>query len=294
MTDSTAAIVVGIDGSEQALRAVRWAAAEATPRNLRVDLISGVDPALGYFGAGLPIPQDAFDAVERLAHQQLTEAAAAAHEIGPGLAVTTERLRVPPVPMLIDASKKARMIVLGASGRGGFTGMLTGSTAVSVVAHSECPVVIVRDDGEASGPVVVGVDGSPTSITALGAAFDEAAWRRVPLVAVHAWSDLDYASTAPVEYALLETEPSEQEQERILSESLAGWAEKYPDVRVERIVVRDRPRRQLLEWSKNAQLVVVGSRGRGGFQGLLLGSTSQALVHYAQCPVMVVRPQEAA
>ncbi|WP_236790892.1 universal stress protein [Amycolatopsis sp. GM8] len=292
MTDSKGAIVVGIDGSEQALQAARWAAAEAASRNLRLHLVSGVDPALGYYGAGLPIPQESFDAVERVASQQLDEATQAVREVDPDVVVTAARLRLPPVPMLIELSQEARMIVLGASGRGGFEGMLAGSTAVSVAARGVCPVVIVRGEERRDGPVVVGVDGSPTSVSALGVAFDEASWRGASLVAVHAWSDMDYATIVPWEYALLETEPSGQEQARVLAESLAGWQEKYPDVSVERVVVKDRPRRQLLEWSAQAQLVVVGSRGRGGFRGLLLGSTSQALLHHAQCPVLVVRPQD--
>lgn len=289
MSDSTGAIVVGIDGSEQSVRAVRWAAAEAAQRNVPLHLVSGVDPTFGYYGAALPIPQDAYDAMDRLADQQLADAVAAAHEVSPDLALTTQRFGTAPVPMFLDLSKKARMIVLGASGRGGFEGMLTGSTAVAVVAHSECPVVVVRGKPEPSGPVVVGIDGSPTSISALGSAFDEAAWRQAPLVAVHAWSDLEYGSALP---GMDTDEPTDQEQARVLSESLAGWQEKYPDVRIERVVVRDRPRHQLLEWSGKAQLVVVGSRGRGGFRGLLLGSTSQALMQYAECPVLIVRPQE--
>ncbi|GAA5152256.1 MULTISPECIES: universal stress protein [Amycolatopsis] len=290
MTDSAGAIVAGVDGSESALRAVTWAAAEASARKLRLHLVSCFDPALGYYGAGLPMPQEAFDAVEKLAEDRLAEAAEIARDVDGDLVATTERVRVSPVPFLIELSRVARMIVLGPTGRGGFGGMMTGSTAVAVVAHSECPVVIVRGDEPASGPVVVGVDGSPTSVKALGAAFEEACRREVPLVAVHAWSDYEYVTAVPVEYAVLDLEPAEEEQARVLAESLAGWQEKYPDVPVERVVVKDRPRHQLLDWSAKAQLVVVGSRGRGGFQGLLLGSTSQALVHRAQCPVMVVRP----
>jgi nucleotide-binding universal stress UspA family protein len=171
--------------------------------------------------------------------------------------------------------------------------MLVGSPAVSVAAHGECPVVVVRagDDGviRTEGPVVAGVDGSPTSIRALGAAFDEASWRGARLVAVHSWQDSDYVP----EYVALGAEPAEEERARVLAESLAGWQEKYPDVEVERVVVKDRPRHQLLERSATAQLVVVGSRGRGGFKGLLLGSTSQALVYHAGCPVLVVRPEDA-
>ncbi|HVV29464.1 MAG TPA: universal stress protein [Mycobacteriales bacterium] len=284
------AIVVGVDGSAQALDAVGWAAAEAGRRNLRLHLVSGFDSSLGFYGAGLPIPPDSFDAVENLALTQLADAARAARDVAPGVEVTTERGRLSPIPLLLDYSSSARMIVLGASGRGGFTGMLVGSTAVSVAARSSCPVVVVRPDRD--GPVVAGVDGSPNSTAALAAAFDEASWRGVPLVAVHSWSDADYVTDAPIAAALLETEPTEEEQTRVLAESLAGWQEKYPDVRVERVVVKDRPRHQLLGWSAKACLIVVGSRGRGGFQGLLLGSTSQALIHHAQCPVMIIRPRE--
>ncbi|WP_435156023.1 universal stress protein [Amycolatopsis sacchari] len=289
MTDLNGTIVAGVDGSAQALRAVRWAAAEAAPRNLGLHLVSGAEPALGCYGAGLPVPPESVDAVEQLARTQLAEASAEARKVAPGLAVTTERAQVPPVPLLVDVSKRAHSIVLGAHGRGGFAGMLAGSTATAVVARSDCPVVVVRGEEHEGAPVVAGVDGSPGSVAALGQAFDEAAWRRAPLVAVHAWRDVDYALGTPLEYALIEVEPSEREQARVLAESLAGWQEKYPDVEVERVVVKDRPRHCLLEWSAEARLVVVGSRGRGGFQGLLLGSTSQALVQHGQAPVMVVR-----
>ena len=291
------AIVVGVDGSESATRAVRWAAAEAAARTLPLHLVIGCDPTLGFYGGGLPAPQSLFDDLDKVAARQLAEAADTAREVDSELVVTTAKHTGSPVPLMIEESRTAEMIVLGSSGRGGFTGMLAGSTAVSVAAHAESPVVVVRtrDDESvpAEGPVVVGVDGSRTSERALAAAFDEASWRKAPLVAVHSWSDVDYVGVLPVQFALLEVEPAEEEQARALTESLAGWSDKYPDVTVERVVVKDRPRHQLLHWAEQAQLVVVGSRGRGGFRGLLLGSTSQALIHHAQCPVMVVRPERA-
>lgn len=290
MTDTTGEIIVGIDGSERALDAVRWAVAVAAPRNRALRLLSGYDPVSGVYGAGLPFPPDAFDAIEQAAQEDLDQAVQVAREAAPGVAVRTERVRIPPIPALIDESKNAHLIVLGASGRGGYTGMLTGSTAVAVVAHAACPVVVVRRPEDPAGPVVAGVDGSPASMRALAAAFDEASWRGVPLVALHSWRDADYVTATPVQSAVVESTPTDEEQARVLAESLAGWQEKYPDVAVERVVLKDRPRHCLLEWSAKAQLVVVGSRGRGGFQGLLLGSTSQALMHHARCPVLVVRP----
>ena len=142
------------------------------------------------------------------------------------------------------------------------------------------------------GPVVVGVDGSALSAQAVGAAFEEASFRGVELVALHVWSDLGSAAFEDPRAAALAPQSLEEEEHAVLSESLAGWSEQYPDVKVRREVYLDNPRGRLLDWSAKAQLVVVGSRGRGGFRGMLLGSTSNTLIASAKCPVMVVRPEE--
>ena len=161
-----------------------------------------------------------------------------------------------------------------------------------MTAQASCPVVVVRGsepDGTAPPPepVVVGVHGSPTSEAAVAFAFEEASLRRVSLVAVHVWQDrLVEAAVAP----LLDWEAIESDERQVLAERLAGWSSKYPDVAVRRLVAYDRPARSLVEESGRAQLVVVGSRGRGGLHGLVLGSVSQALLHHAHCPVAVVRP----
>src|SRR5690606_3692092 len=167
-------------------------------------------------------------------------------------------------------------------------GLLLGSVAVGLGGHARCPLVVVRavQDSEPTAPVVVGVDGSPLSDPALAFAFEAAAVRGVALEAVHAWrelvGDLDMAT-------LLDWDAIETEERALLAERLAGWAEKYPDVPVRRVVTRERPARVLVEQSRGAQLVVVGSRGRGGFTGLVLGSVSHAVLHHAHCPVAVVR-----
>ncbi|WP_326834935.1 universal stress protein [Amycolatopsis rhabdoformis] len=280
------AIVVGVDGSDQALEAVRWAAAEAASRSLPLRAVSAVDPAIAVATAGPPVVLEAVDSIEQVAQADLEKAALLARETA-DVTADTEYLPNSAVPVLVEQSKNASLLVLGATGRGGYVGMVLGSTAVSVVAHSECPVVVVRPAAEPAGPVVVGVDGSETSLGALAAAFDEAARRRTPLVAVHSWFDSDYLLVA--RHGALERELEAQEQTQVLVESLEGWQEKYPGVAVQRVAVRDQPRHQLLDWSRKAQLVVVGSRGRGGFTGLVLGSTSQALIQHASCPVMVVR-----
>jgi nucleotide-binding universal stress UspA family protein len=143
--------------------------------------------------------------------------------------------------------------------------------------------------------VVVGVDGSPTSEPALAMAFEEAAMRGAGLVAVHAWveftSETAYVSARQF---LVDWNAVETREHEMLAERLAGWQEKYPDVEVRRVVTGGRPAKCLLDEADDAQLLVVGSRGRGGFTGMLLGSTSQALIHHAPCPLVVVRPIAAA
>jgi nucleotide-binding universal stress UspA family protein len=201
--------------------------------------------------------------------------------------------------MLIDEFRHARMLVLGRSGAGGFTGMPVGATAATVASHAHSPVAIIRGREDTSmvpdsGPVVAGIDGSANSEPALGVAFEEASLRGVPLVAVHAWNDVTYEDTHGTARIPTQPETLEEGEQRLLAERLAGWREKYPDVEIRPLLVRDRPRHTLLKASETAQLVVVGSHGRGGFTGMLLGSTSQALVQHAQCPVLVVRPERKA
>ncbi len=137
-------------------------------------------------------------------------------------------------------------------------------------------------------PVLVGIDGSPASEFATELAFAEASRRGVDLMALHAWSDVTTSELPELDWSAVEAEA-----QRSLAESLAGWQERYPDVTVQRLVVRDRPARQLVENSKSAQLLVVGSHGRGGLTGMLLGSVSNTVLHSVRIPVIVARPSSA-
>lgn len=290
-------IVAGVDGSASALHATRWAADEAAHRRVPLRLVHAVYASALAYAGGIGLPQDVFDGMEADGHQWLAEAETAARQAHPELDVELVLQTTHPAPTLIDESKNARLVVLGSRGLGGFTGMLAGSTAVALVAHGHCPVAVIRgrtpDEAPPSaGPVVVGVDGSPASESALALAFDEASVRGADLVAVHTWIEISSQSAYAYQFNV-DWEASETRERELLAERMAGWQEKYPDVTVRRVVTRDQPVHSLLEHAADAQLLVVGSRGRGGFSGMLLGSTSQALIYHAPCPLLVVRPAAA-
>ena len=154
--------------------------------------------------------------------------------------------------------------------------------------HARCPVAIVHaveaETLDRASPVLLGIDGSPASEAATTLAFDEASRRQVDLVALHAWSDVGVFPMLGMDWHEYVDEGQE-----VLGERLAGWQEQYPDVHVRRRIVCDTPARWLIDESQRAQLVVVGSHGRGGFPGILLGSVSSALAQSAISPVIVVR-----
>ncbi len=180
------------------------------------------------------------------------------------------------------------MLVAGSHGLGALGRLLLGSVTTALIHHAHCPVAVIHtDDGalpDSNAPVLLGIDGSPASEAATALAFDEASRRRVELVALHAWSDVGVFPMLGMDWR-----DSEAKGEEILAERLAGWHEQYPDVRVRRLVFCDKPSRWLLQESEHTQLVIVGSHGRGGFAGMLLGSVSSAVAQSATVPVIVVR-----
>jgi nucleotide-binding universal stress UspA family protein len=272
-------VVVGVDGAPSALDAVRWAAREAIRRRAPLELISAFSWSGRYRGTMLTS-----------AHAAVAAATETAAEAAGGIEISGRVVDGFPVPLLVAASRRAGLLVIGDRGLGGFTSLLVGSVAIGLAAHAECPVVVVRGENDTAGPVVVGIDGSPLSEEALAFAFQAADTREVPLIAVHAWTDsvLDPAVVPLLAWADIETA-----EHPLLSERLAGWGEKYPDVEVRRVVARDRPAHALIEQATaaGAQLVVVGSHGRGGATTLVLGSVSHAVLHHSPCPVVVVRPE---
>jgi nucleotide-binding universal stress UspA family protein len=199
-----------------------------------------------------------------------------------------------PAAVLAEVAEGAELVVVGASGHTALPRMLLGSTAAELAHRCELPVVVVRDGEESprGGRVVVGVDGSGTSARAIEFAFDFAARHGAELVAVHAWSDLPMDALAPVR-VWDENMPAIRDQgERLLAESLAGPAERYPNVTVHRTVSFEPPSRALAAQAEEATLLVVGSHGRGALRRVLLGSVSHAMIYHAPCPVAVVRAGE--
>jgi nucleotide-binding universal stress UspA family protein len=287
-------IVVGIDGSPVSKVAVDWAARTAALREVPLKLVHVLNPPVVMAFPEVPIPAGYLEWQSEEGRTLLAAAVTTAEEsallIGKGpIAVTTEMVAGSSVPTLVDESTRAQMVVVGCRGRNALARGLLGSVSIGLVHHAKCPVAIIHDEDPlmphpSMAPVVVGVDGSPVSERAVEIAFEEASFRGVDLVAVHAWSDTGVFEFPGVDWSALQSGAEET-----LSERLAGWQERYPDVLVRRVVVADRPAHQLLEQAQSAQLLVVGSHGRGGFAGMVLGSVSTAVINAARMPVLVAR-----
>lgn len=285
-------VVVGVDGSASGLAAVEVAAREARLRGAELRVVHAfLWPAMHPPPWPLPLGPPA-SGVRNMVEHLVAEAVARAKTAEPEVPVSHAVVTGEPLAVLEAQSRAAELVVVGSRGMGGFAGLLAGSTAVHLVVHGRCPVLVVREEPRADGPVVVGVDGSAAGEKAVGFAFAEAALYGAGLVAVHAWTvrtaPMPAAREASVRYT---NRPAAlaQGEERVLAEALAGHRERYPDVTVLQEVVHRGAREALIEASRTARLMVVGARGRGGFAGLLLGSVSQALLHHAHCPVAVVR-----
>ncbi|MGW3356329.1 universal stress protein [Streptomyces bungoensis] len=285
-------VVVGVDGSPSSLAAVGVAAREAALRRVGLRTVHAFgSPSIRLPGGGPPwSPAQA--GVRELVDGTLDRAEQRAREVAPHLDVTREVTVGDPLTVLEIESRTASLVVVGSRGLGAFGSLLLGSTAVHLAAHGRCPVLVVRGREDPSGPVLLAVDGSPAGGPAVAFAFAEASLRGADLVALLVWNTWSEPAHDGPETALdviVNVERLRHEEQRLLDETLDPWQRRRPEVTVERRLVRSRVRPALLEAGGEAQLVVAGARGRGGFKGLLLGSVSQALLHHAPCPVAVVR-----
>lgn len=283
-------IVVAVDGSATSLEATRWAVREAALRHVPLTIVH----VLPFVEVGpwvdLPIPPEYWEERDRRGEKTVGNARHVAETELPGAQDITLDTRVvsgATVPTLVDLSKDADMLVVGCRGLGGVRRLLLGSVSSGLVHHAHCPVAVIHDEAAVDqadrAPVVVGIDGSPASELATAIAFDEASRRGVALVAVHTWfNSADFG--VDVVLPAMATQADEE-----LAQRLAGWCERYPDVEVRRVVGQDEPAHRLLAESEQSQLLIVGSHGRGGFAGLLLGSVSAAVAQAARVPVIVAR-----
>ncbi|MDO4909049.1 MAG: universal stress protein [Corynebacterium sp.] len=277
-------VVVAVDGSAASLAAAKWAAIEASKRGATLRVASSYEAPRYLYAGSLVPPENFFEDLHEEAEKVAKEAAESVKDIVTAEVTVTEGN---PIDMLLEMSKEATMIVMGTRGRGEFKGAMLGSVSAAVVSHATCPVVVIRDDVpfNEDGPIVVGVDGSEISDRAVDVAFEEAEERNVPVLAVHTWADVQF----PVSEE--HWRDIEEEERNLLMSRIENHVKDYPQVKVETLISRERPTVALSQAAKDAQLLIVGSHGRGGFRGMLLGSTSRALLQDTPCPMMVVRPQ---
>lgn len=284
-------IIVGVDGSAASDSAVSWAARDAIVRDVPLTLVHLENPAAPTWSQA-PL-------LEQLKGWQQAEGRsilANAFKIAQDTAGETAEIRIDgellfsaTVPTLIELSQDAELIAVGTDGRGALTRGLLGSVSSGLVRHARCPVAVIHEEQpapsrDAQAHVLVGIDGSSTSELATKIAFDEASRRHVGLVALHAWSDRELVELPGIDWSEIKAE-----QERLLTEALAGWQERYPDVTVTKLLVCDPPARALVDASRSAQLVVVGSHGRNLAARMILGSVSNAVVQSVRTPVIVAR-----
>jgi nucleotide-binding universal stress UspA family protein len=281
-------IVVAVDGSPASDFAACWAARTAAMRDMPLTVVHAVATPTATWPP-VPYPDSVGVRLEDEGKKAIMHAIKIAEDATPAdqkVTIGRELVYSTPALALIKMSDEAQMIVLGTSGRGLLARGVLGSVSSTVVRQANCPVAVLHDEDlpDRHAPVLAGIDGSPVSERATAIAFDEASRRGVDLIALHAWSDVT------TEVPALDWATVEEEAQRTLAESLAGWRQRYPDVTVRGVVVRDRPARHLIDAAESAQLVVVGSHGRGGLTGMLLGSVSNTLLHSVRIPVIVARP----
>ena len=281
-------IVVGVDGSADSQRAVRWAVEEASGSGTPLLLLHSISRPLETSTAA-PI-------VEARARGEgiLAQARALVGDF-PEVSVSARRMEglgLMPAAALAEASEQASVVVVGARGHGGFTGLLLGSVSQHAARHAACPVIAVRAPADVrSQRVVVGVDGSASAQQALDFACEHAGRRGGEVTAVLGWRGPTLHGLGVV-VPVTEDARQQQQQQRHqaqLEEWLAPTRSRFPDVQLEAEAIPGHAARLLIDASEHAALVVVGSRGRGAFAGLLLGSVGQSVLDHARCPVAVVR-----
>jgi len=287
-------VVVGYDGSAGSVNALTHAARLANDRGLTLLMLMALphlNPKVPRTARALKLDPDYLTHIKARAQRKLDAAAEQLASQYPALTTENALISADPAGALVDASQDAALVVVGVRGHSAeLLSPMLGTVSMSVIAHAVGPVMVVPDGIHhmGNGPVVVGLVDAPDALEAARVAIREAERRQVPLVAMHAW---DIAPELSDFGTLVHIDPDQEQRE--LDAMLAGvldpLVKEHPDVVVERRVVQASPRAALVKASQQACLVVVGSRGLGGFAGLLMGSVGRAVVRESDCPVIVVR-----
>ncbi|MGI5291914.1 universal stress protein [Nonomuraea polychroma] len=278
-------IIVGVDGSPNARTAVEWAADDAFRMRLPLRIVHAVDRSPYQIGKypNVALPDVLLGEGRRI----LDEAEALARERQPTVEVETRDIEGAPAVVLREQAMEAAEMVVGSRGLGGFAGALLGSVSMHVAGHVHCPVVVVRGElRPVRGEIVAGVDDSPECEPALAYAFEQAKLRGSALRVVHAWQLPVHAFAPEAAYDMDEVRAA---QHRIVRDRVEALRKDYPEVRVVEEALSAHPVDALTDASERADLLVVGSHGRGALGSLLLGSVSRGVLHHAHCPVAVVR-----
>lgn len=284
-------IVVGVDGSAISQRAVEFAADEAALHGAELEIVYAIELPTDVDFYGMTIAGPQIEALQHYGDELLAAAAAKVKGDHPDLVVNTKGVIGNATWVLLAASEEASGIVVGRRGLGAVQSAFLGSVSSRLATEASCPVFVISDDRTrpSSGPIVVGVDDSEFGTAALAFALAEAALHQTSVRAVSAYRTP--ALAIPVEPELVaELEKSEATQaEQILTTAVdrARTAETQ-DVEVQKVTVEDAPANAIVEQSKDAQLVVVGSHGKGFIKRLLLGSVSRQVLHEVDLPVIVV------
>lgn len=282
-------IVVGVDGSPSAGRALEWAIEQAVLEHRPLTLAHGVGP-----GHTVWMDQSGFDhrlvldAMHEDARAVLDAARAQVTQRAPALEVHEALRLADPRQTLFELSEDAAMVVLGSRGRGPVSTLLLGSVSVAVVRHASCPVVVLRpaNRGEVRRGILVGADGTARSRSTLEFAYRQAALRNLPLTVMHCFWD---ARSAAAGAGLVGTGGDDLEDERrVLAESVSGMGEKFPEVHVTTELARGMADDCLIRAGQRMDMVVVGSHQKHPVSGLLYGSVASAVVEHASCIVAVV------
>jgi len=283
-------VLVGMDQSACSQNALAWAAADAVAKRVPLTIAGVVDrPRL----AGASVSRQLVDAAELAVRREIDGAVARARSLADGIPVHGRVLTGDPAAELLRLANSAEEVVVGSHGTGQFGRLLIGSVGSRIAEHASCPAVVVRGNRTADR-VVVGFDTSPHSEPALRYGFDYADTHRMRLVVLHAYTLGTFAYPfvpypVPPYPIAEEAARFRTEATRAAEHSLGRWTEKYPEVEVSVQVVQGSAAHELVDASRTAGLLVVGTRGHGGLAGMLLGSVSHAVLRHAFCPVAIAR-----